>query len=132
MKAFHLEPRMTTLRGVFYPTGYMVLMFPSEQDARSAASRLDADGLAEDRVTLVTPDDFREQIASTIGDDDALPSPGTEGDTVRRFAELARAGHHALLVKAPSAAQSAHIMDVLHGTPISYGQRYRYLVIEDL
>jgi hypothetical protein len=27
---------------------------------------------------------------------------------------------------------SDHVLDVLHDTPISYGQRYRFLVIEDM
>jgi hypothetical protein len=133
MKAFRLEPRMTTLRGVFYPTGYMIIMFPTEQEARQAAGRLDADGLDGDAVALVTPEDFQQQIARTVDADlDKLPSPGTEADTVRHFVELAREGHHALMVRAPSAQQSEHIMSVLHGSHMSYGQRYRYLVIEDL
>lgn len=36
MKPFQLESSMLTMRGVFYPTGYMVLMFPTGQDARAA------------------------------------------------------------------------------------------------
>lgn len=132
MKAFHLEPRMTTMGGVFYPTGYMVLMFPTAQDARAAADRLVRDGLGDDEVSLLTPEDFQREIVGATGDEEILPSAGTEGDTARRFTDLARQGHHALMVHAPSAKLAEHVMELLHGMPIAYGQRYRHLVIEDL
>ena len=61
-----------------------------------------------------------------------MPSAGTEADTVRRFAELASEGHHALMIHAPSAKQTEHVMDVLKDANISYGQKYRHFVIEDL
>jgi hypothetical protein len=61
-----------------------------------------------------------------------LPSAGTEAETVRHFTELANQGHWALMVHAPAAAETDHVMDVLHGANISYGQKYRHLVIEDL
>lgn len=134
MRHFTLEPAMTTMGGVFYPTGYMVLMFPTEQDAREAARRLDEDGFPEGEVAVATPQEFEREVLGATGDDDtrALPSAGTEGETARRFAQLARQGHHALIVHAPAAQQSEHIMQVLQGARISYGQKYRRLVIEDL
>ena len=61
-----------------------------------------------------------------------LPSAGTEADTVRKFTELASQGHHALMVHAPSAKESDRVMALLEGYKMSYGQKYRHLVIEDL
>jgi hypothetical protein len=61
-----------------------------------------------------------------------LPSAGTEVETARRFRHLAHEGHHALIVHAKAALSSDHVLQVLRDTPISYGQRYRFLVIEDL
>ena len=46
--------------------------------------------------------------------------------------QLASQGHHALMVHAPKAEQSEHVMDLLQSHPISYAQKYRRLVIEDL
>ncbi|HSV80049.1 MAG TPA: RNA-binding protein [Ramlibacter sp.] len=132
MKPFHLESGMTTMGGVFYPTGYMVLMFPGEQQAREAARLLENDGFDPDAISLLTPADFRREILGTAGDDGILPSAGTEGDTVRRFAELADQGHHALLIHAPEQEQSDRVMALLKDSGISYGQKYRRLVIEDL
>ena len=133
MKHFELEPGMLTMRGVFYPTGYMILMLPTEQDARAAERKLEEDGLSGDKVSLLSPEVIQEKIARTVGSADIpLPSAGTEADTVRKFAELASKGHYALMIHAPHGDETAHIMEVLKGFPMSYGQKYRQLVIEDL
>ncbi|MCC2674123.1 MAG: hypothetical protein K0R58_1070, partial [Ramlibacter sp.] len=47
MKPFHLDPGMKTMRGVFYPTGWLVLMFAGEQKARDAAQLLSDKGVGE-------------------------------------------------------------------------------------
>ena len=133
MKHFELEPHMLTMRGVFYPTGYMVVMLPSEHDALAAERKLEEDGLMGEKVSLLSPEVIQEKIARTVGSSDIpLPSAGTEADTVRRFAELASQGHYALMIHAPSGGETEHIMAVLKDFPLSYGQKYRQLVIEDL
>ena len=133
MKHFEVESSMLTMGGVFYPTGYMFVMFPSEQDARAAESKLEADGFSAEKVSLLSPQVIQEKITRTVGSADIpLPSAGTEADTVRRYAELASQGHYALLIHAPHGEETAHIMEVMKGLPISYAQKYRQLVIEDL
>jgi hypothetical protein len=134
MKAFSLAAGMTNMLGVFYPTGHMVLMFPTEDDARHACDLLRGDGVRDDDLCLASPQEFEQQITGAT-DEDAdvlLPSVGTEGATAARFRALAHDGHYALMVHAASALTSDHVLQVLRETPISYGQRYRYLVIEDL
>lgn len=132
MRPFRIDSSMKTMTGVFYPTGWMVLMFPGEQQARDAARRLADAGVVEDRMMPMTPEDFRRDIAGAAGDDGLLPSAGTEGDTVRKMAQLAAQGHHGLLVHAPSHEDSERITQILKGVPMSFGQKYRTLVIEDI
>jgi hypothetical protein len=133
MKPFALDSSMTTMGGVFYPTGYVFLMVPTRDAAGKAAQALLDGGVEDNDISLVTPEMIQEKIARTVGNADIpLPSAGTEGDTVRRFAELASRGHHALMVHAPKAEQSDRVMDLLKGHEISYAQKYRKLVIEDL
>ncbi|MBI2768398.1 MAG: RNA-binding protein [Burkholderiales bacterium] len=132
MTPFALSPNMLTFSGVFYPTGYMFLMFPTEQDARAAERLIEDDGYSGESISLLTPQMIQEKVARTMGGDTPLPSAGTEADTVRRYAELASQGHHALLIHAPSAEETEHIMEVLKNARISYAQKYRHLVIEDL
>lgn len=133
MNHFELNSDMTTMSGVFYPTGHMVLMFPSEQDAQAAERKLEEDGVMAEKITRLPPSIVQEQIARTVGSADIpLPSAGTEADTVRRFAELASEGHYGLMINAPDGDETAHLMEVLKGCPMSYAQKYRMLVIEDL
>jgi hypothetical protein len=133
MKPFALEPSMLTMSGAFYPTGYVVLMFPTEQDARAAERKLEADGHSGEHISLLTPTAIQQHIVRTVGNADIpLPSAGTEAETVRRYAQLASQGHYALMIHAPSHDETEHIMEVLRDAPISYGQKYRHLVIEDL
>jgi hypothetical protein len=134
MKPFHISSGMTNMRGVFYPTGHVVLMFPRAEDAKYAVELLRDDGVKDDDLCLATPEEFEREIADASDDFDdlLLPSVGTEGETARRFRHLAHQGHHALLVHATAGMASEHVLEVLRATPISYGQRYRYLVIEDL
>ncbi len=132
MRPFHLESSMKNITGTFYPTGWLVLMFPGEQQARDAAKALEDNGIAEGDVLLVTPEDFRREILGTQGDDAILPSAGTEGDTVRKFHECIRHGNYGLMVHAPKADDSDRVMELLRDSRITYGQKYRKLVIEDI
>lgn len=134
MKPFSLSG-MTNMRGVFYPTGHIVLMFANEQDARHAADLLRQDGVSDDDLCLATPEEFERQITGATDEEEEnsmLPSVGTESDTARHFRELAHQGHHALIIHASAKVTSGHVLDLLQETHISYGQRYRYFVIEDL
>ena len=132
MRAFHLDSAMTNMLGTFYPTGWMVLMLPGEQQARDAGQLLAGAGFADEALMLLTPTDVRVHLLGAKGDDYILPSAGSEGDTVRRFAELAAQGHHGLMVKVPHQEDADRVTTLLKDAPISYGQRYRKLVIEDV
>ena len=132
MRRFHLDSDMKNFTGAFYPTGWMVLMFPGEQQAQEAARLLAGQGFADDALMMLTPEDVRRELLGAKGDEAILPSAGTEGDTVRKFAELSAQGHHGLMVHAPHAEESDRVMELLKDCPISYGQKYRKLVIEDI
>ena len=132
MRPFQLDSGMTTMRGTFYPTGWMVLMFPSEQQARDAATLLAREGIAEDAMMFLAPADVRRHIVNAVGDDKIVPSAGTEGDTARKIADFAAQGHHGLMVHVPHQADADRATELLKDAPISYGQRYRKLVIEDI
>lgn len=133
LKPFALEPNMLTLGGVFYPTGYMFLMFATEAERSQAVDLLLADGYNGESFMEVPTEAVLGVIASTVGGADApLQSVGTEAATVRRYAELAAQGHSAMMIHAPSSEETEHIMNVLRHARISYAQKYRHLVIEDL
>jgi hypothetical protein len=107
-------------------------MFPGEQQARDAAQLLAREGIADDAMMFLTPADIRQHLLGATGDDHIVPSAGTEGDTVRKFAELAAQGHHGLMVHTPHQEDADRVTGLLKDAPVSYGQRYRKLVIEDV
>jgi hypothetical protein len=134
MKPFASDPAMTNMRGVFYPTGHVVLMLPTLADARRACELLTQDGLSEDDICIARPAEFERMLHGCADEDDdlLLPSLGTEAETAQHFLQLAHKGHHALIIHARAGLSSSHVLEVLKEIDISYGQRYRYLVIEDL
>ena len=133
MKRFQLDQHMLNIRGQFYPTGYIVAMFPSEQVVQEAARALTDAGLGEDAISWITPEVMMSEVVRTVGTSDIpLPSPGTEADTVRRFSHLAAQGHHALMIHAPDSDDSDRVMEALRRHEVSHAQKYRMLAIEDL
>jgi hypothetical protein len=133
MKNFELDRSMVNMRGQFYPTGHIVAMFPGEEAARAAARALASDGVAEDEMSLITPEAMMRDVVRTVGTADIpLPSPGTESDTVRRFSELAAQGHFAVLIPVSREHDSDRIMAALATHSPVHAQYYRRLVIEDL
>lgn len=133
MQDFRLDPGMLTLAGVFYPTGYVFAMFPTEQDARSTGEALERENLTEQPIMLLPPQVVLEQVVRTVGSADIpLPSAGTEAATVRQYAALAGQGHWALMVHAPDADDTEAVMRIVRRAPFSFAEKYRRLVIEDL
>jgi hypothetical protein len=133
MKPFVMEPKMTTMRGVFYPTGHVILMLPNKAEVDKAVHAMCHAGVPPDEISLLSPEVIMRDIARTVGNADApFPSPGTEADTVRHLTELAAAGEWGVLVHAPHAKDSDLVMHALKGIPVTYAQKYRQLVIEDM
>lgn len=133
MNAFELDSDMLTMAGVFYPTGHIFAMFPSEADARQVGEALEKSALSEKPVMLLDPHTILEKVVRTVGSADIpLPSAGTEAATVRQYAALAGQGHWAVMVHAPDADDTAAAMDIVRTAPFSFAEKYRLLVIEDL
>ncbi len=130
MKPFELTRKMLTMSGVFYPTGFAFLMFPDAESANQAAQTIDS---MSDTVMLLTPETVLKEIGKVDGDNHAaLPDVGTEGATVHRYVNLARKGHHALMVAVHSSEAAERVTTEARKHNFSFGQRYHMLAIEDL
>ena len=133
MKKFALDPKMLTLSGIFYPTGYAVIMFPNAQHADQAARELVSGGYDSEAIMLLPPDTILREIGRVDGDSDVdLPSVGTEGATVQKYIKLARQGQHGLMVHAPTDKDTERVRSVVRTLPFSYAQKYHMLAMEDL
>ena len=121
------------MQGVFYPTGYAFIMFPDAKSAEDAAQKIEQAGFSDQYVMFLTPSVILREIGRIDGESSVeLPSVGTEGATVNKYINLAREGHHALMIKAPSDEDSERLMSVVRELPFSYAQKYHMLAIEDL
>ena len=130
MKPFDLTIKMLTVGGVFYPTGYAFIMFPDAESANQAAQNIDP---LSDTVMLLTPEMVLKEIGKVDGDSHAaLPDVGTEGATVHRYVNLARKGHHALMVAVHDSEAAERVTAEARKYDFSFGQLYHMLAIEDL
>jgi hypothetical protein len=133
MKTFELTPKMVTMGGVFYPTGYAVLLFAEADQARQAGEALEGAGFAGDSVMLLPPEAILRDIGKVDGDSGAgLPSVGTEGHTVDMYIAFARQGHHGVMVHAPSDEDTQRVLSAVRPLSFTYGQKYHMLAMEDL
>lgn len=132
MKPFELTAKMLTMGGVFYPTGFAVLLFPDADQARQAAEALEAGGFAGDAVMLLPPETILHHIGKVEGDSGGMPSVGTEGHTVNKYIALARQGQHGVMVHAPHDKDTERLLSALRQWPFTYGQKYHILAMEDL
>ena len=133
MKNFELTPDMLTMTGVFYPKGYAFIMFAGAGDAEQAAREITSQQKDNNQVMFLSASTVLKDVGKVEGDSDiALPSVGTEGATVRRYIDLARKGHCALMVKVGSDEDTERVMQAARKASFSYGQRYHLLAMEDL
>jgi hypothetical protein len=134
MKPFSLESRMLTMGGVFYPKGYLMVMLPSEQDARQLERELQATGYQDEEPMLLEPETILGVVGRTVRNADgaAMPSVGTEAATVHEYERLARQGHCGMMIHARTEKDTQQVMDAVHHVPFSYAQKYHWLVIEDM
>ncbi len=132
MKPFVMHRKMRTLGGAFYPTGWVVAMVPAE-DVERLGQELAQDAAPDEEPMHLPPELLLRELGGAIGESDLpLPSVGTEGQSVRRYLELARQGLHGLMVHAPEDADTERVMQVLRRVPVAYAQKYHRLAIEDL
>jgi len=135
MKNFAIDKDMlSSIGGVFYPTGHSIVMFPSADDALQVGRTLVARQVVSgDEIYFIPADQVLAQISPTVAQaDDPLPSAGTEGAVVRALTKLAHEGHAGLLVRTRDEDAAERVMVVVRTVPYAMAQRYRRLVIEDL
>ena len=132
MNKFELTPGMLTMSGTFYPKGYAFVMFPTANMAEQAAREISKEPFGGSVMFLNAASVLRD-IGKVEGDSDVvLPSVGTEGATVRKYVQLARKGHCALMVEVDSDEETELVMQAARLAGFSYGQRYRLLAMQDL
>lgn len=132
MKPLILDSTMTSMGGVFYPTGHVFALFPDERHVRQAITALQAAG-HQGEAAHASPQVILQDIVRTLGTADApMPSVGAEGDMVRRIADLAGTGHHGLLITMADEDSTETLVRAIAAEGAAAAFYYRTFVIEDL
>jgi hypothetical protein len=132
MHAFHLERKMVSFLGDFYPTGHLFVMFRTEAHARRAEKLLQEAGHDCEQDCLLKPQDVLDVVHLFDHRDLWWPAVGTEERTARHIGELAKQGHHALLVPVRNVQECERVMAALKDADVTCAVRYRRFVIEDI
>jgi hypothetical protein len=117
---------------VFSPTGYLVLAFPQDADARKAREALLAGGYGEDELLQSTAKQVQDDIEKTRPAVSILAQMGTELEHQNEHLEAAKRGCGFLLVYAPSEAETNRVMRVARRFDVQLAHKYNVLTVEDL
>lgn len=119
--------------GAFYPTGFSLIMYPSEDETLEMARRLTDHLFRIEDIFLVPPSVVLHEIAPTVdASNNPLPSMGSDGSIARGLVELAEQGHVGLLVRTSNDQAINALRGVIANSNYSFAKAYHTLAIEDL
>ena len=132
MKPLLVTSAMTSMNGVFYPTGHVFALFASQQAAQQAAAALQA-AAHQGSLAYADPEGIRREITHTADDDiTSLPSVGADSDIVRRIDDLARHGYHGVLIEVHDKDAIENVQHQLAQAQAAAAFYYRTFIIEEL
>jgi hypothetical protein len=121
-----------TAFGVTKPVGYVIVSFPSEDEARAAMPELRSAGFGDEDVRYYSPAQMKAQAEVDIRNAGILARIGQELNLVKAHRELAEAGHAFLTVKAPEEEQARRVAEIARRHGADRAQKYGRLIIEEL
>lgn len=132
MKPLVVTSSMTSMNGVFYPTGHVFALFKDEAAARQAFDALQQ-AQYQGTVAHADPARIQKEIAHTVeGSDNTMPSAGADDDIVRRIGDLASRGYHGLLIELGDSDKIESVQSVVDAHHAEAAFYYRTFIIEEL
>jgi hypothetical protein len=119
--------------GMFYPVGYLVVGFPSVEDAQKVQRDLITGGYKPDDCMLYSSEEMREAAERNLREHTGLLARlGSSDEAVQVYLDAAKQGAAFLLIYAPDDLSAARAMNVIRRVPFKFAHRYHRLVIEEL
>ena len=118
--------------GVFKPTGHVVMVLPSAEDADDLVDDLVHAGLAGEEVTRYDPQQMQQQAAMDLQAASPLAHFGQELNLLKTYAELAGHGAHFILVRAPKDDGARRVAELAQRHNALRATHYGRLIIEEL
>ena len=118
--------------GAFYPTGYTVVAFETQNDAQKVLTELQAaDGMFADCIQY-SPEQMADFAERNLAEAGFIANLGTSVSTVQSFLDAARHGATFLIVPTPNDRATERAMEAVHRVPFVLAERYHRLAIEEL
>jgi hypothetical protein len=121
-----------TSNGVFMPVGHVVISFPTARDMAAAQAAMHGLGLHDEAVTPYTAQEMAQQAQADLEGATGLASIGQDLNLVKSHLELARAGHHFLVVEAANDDLVAQVAQTARLHRAERAQSYGRFMIEEL
>lgn len=118
--------------GVFYPIGYLIAAFDTEDNARQVRRDLMTGGFDQRDCQLYTADEVAAGARANYGKAGILSKVGASADRVHDHLEAAEQGATFLVVYAPTEVDTERVMTVCRRTRFRFVHRYRRFVIEHM
>lgn len=118
--------------GVFKPTGHVVMVLPTAEDADDLLDDLQLAAFGDEAISRYNPEQMEAQVAHDLAAASPLAHFGQEMNLLRTYGELAGQGAHFIVVRAPGddqARQVAHLASRHHALRATH---YGRLIIEEL
>ena len=132
MKPLVVTSAMTTMNGVFYPTGHVFALFKTQELLENAAAALE-DATHTSSLSHANPDRIRREITHTVSDTGTvMPSVGADNDIVRRIDDLAQRGYHGVMIELNDKDDVEKLQAALTQMQAAAAFYYRTFIIEEL
>ena len=126
------KPKYPTSFGLFYPVGYLVVGFPSREDALRVQQDLMTGGYEADDCAFFSCREVKEAAKENLDHGSFLPRLGAADKIIEQHLEAAKEGSSFLVIYAPDKVTSDRAMNVIRRVPFEFAHRYHRLAIEEL
>jgi hypothetical protein len=118
--------------GVFKPVGHLIVSLPSGYDADAAQRALSEIGIEKEAIHRLSDIEMLEQIEHDLRHASPLANLGQEINLIKSHQEMARRGHHWLVIRVKDDAQAERIADALRDHGAASAQLYGSFIIQEL
>lgn len=125
-------PPTTTDFGLFYPVGYLVAAFPTQEEAERVRRDLITGGYDQADVQLYSCEEVTKATEQNLSQAGILARLGKSDEAIRMHLQAAKQGASFLLIYAPGDTETARAMNVIRRGRFNFVHRYHRLAIEDV
>lgn len=124
--------KFPTSFGAFSPTGYVVMAFESDGDAKQAALALRDNGFDETDVAYYSHDEIAAEFEKSEEQSLNPLQIGQEIAKVDEYLALAKQGSGFLLLHAPEEEAAKGAIEIVRRFNLKFAEKYNRLTIEEL